>query len=395
MMISVDEARRILFNNIPKPTIQSVDIAKSVGFVLAEDLFSPIGVPQFDNSAMDGYAFSFSDFQQRRSIRITQIIQAGSTSQVEFKPGEAARIFTGAPVPTGLDTMVMQELVEVKDGKLMFLTDNIQQGDHIRKSSSQTAKGDQVAKSGMRISPALIGFLAGLGIAEVKIFSPPRVMIVTSGKELVPPGKPLSLGQIYESSSFALYSALSELEISPQKLPIVDDNREKILETLRFAMVETDILLITGGISVGDYDFVHDVLRELGVEELIYKIRQKPGKPLFVGKKENLLVFGLPGNPASTLSCFYQYVKPVVQLLMGKMDEMSKPLLLPLLEPFRKKEGLTQFAKGLITDDGVKILNDQESFKMNSFAMSDCQIELDEELDLVPQGHLVKVHRLR
>ncbi|ERM80470.1 hypothetical protein P872_21590 [Rhodonellum psychrophilum GCM71 = DSM 17998] len=393
-MISVQEAKEILFKHLPEPKIITVKLEDAVGLVLAEDLAAPLDVPSFDNSAMDGYAFSFEDCQNRLPMVVKYTIPAGTVDLPELQSGEAARIFTGAPIPKGCDTVVMQELTSRKDDFLSIEADTVKKGDHIRKQASQTSMGDQVAQVGWLLKPAMIGFLAGLGFDRVSVFRPPNVTILTSGKELVSPGNPLGFGQVYESSSYTLKAALREMGIPVTSMPIVEDDLVRIQESIETALGNSDILLVTGGISVGDFDFVNQAFKNLGVEQLFYKIRQKPGKPLFAGKRENQLVFGLPGNPGSTLTCFYQYVKPSILKIMGKEAAGEKPQLVSLEGDFQKRLGLTHFVKGLVSNQEVKVLSDQESYKMNAFAQSNCLIEFEETKEMFVKGDLVRVHFL-
>lgn len=393
-MISVKEAKEILFSNLPEPKTLNVKLEDAVGLVLAEELVAPINVPSFDNSAMDGYAFSFEDCQNRLPMVVKYTIPAGTVDLPELQSGEVARIFTGAPIPKGADTVVMQELTSRKEDFLTIESDTVKKGDHIRKKASQTVTGDQVAQAGWRLKPAMIGFLAGFGFDRVTVFRPPSVTILTSGKELVSPGNPLGFGQVYESSSYTLKAALKEMGIPVTSMPIVEDDLVRIQASIEAALENSDILLVTGGISVGDYDFVNQAFENLGIEQLFYKIRQKPGKPLFAGKRGDKLVFGLPGNPGSTLTCFYQYVKPSILKMMGKDFSEEKTPLLSLAGDFKKRLGLTHFMKGLVTQQEVKVLSDQESYKMNSFSQSNCLIEFEEEKEMFVKGDLVKVHFL-
>lgn len=393
-MISVKEAKEILFSNLPEPKTLNVKLEDAVGLVLAEELVAPIDVPSFDNSAMDGYAFSFEDCQNRLPMVVKYTIPAGTVDLPELQSGEVARIFTGAPIPKGADTVVMQELTSRKDDFLTIEADTVKKGDHIRKKASQTVTGDQVAQVGWLLKPAMIGFLAGFGFERVTVFRPPSVTILTSGKELVSPRNPLGFGQVYESSSYTLKAALKEMGIPVTSMPIVEDDLVRIQASIEAAFENSDILLVTGGISVGDYDFVNQAFENLGIEQLFYKIRQKPGKPLFAGKRGDKLVFGLPGNPGSTLTCFYQYVKPSILKMMGKDFSEEKTPLLSLAGDFKKRLGFTHFMKGLVTHQEVKVLSDQESYKMNSFSQSNCLIEFEEEKEMFVKGDLVKVHFL-
>ncbi|WP_194777926.1 molybdopterin molybdotransferase MoeA [Pararhodonellum marinum] len=392
-MISVSEAKAILSQNLPEPIVVTSPLDLCLGKVLAADLYSPISVPLFDNAAMDGYAFAFADYEEKKPLKVSHVVQAGAPFLPEVKNGEAARIFTGAPVPPGTDTVVMQEICEIDQGQLKILSKDIKKGENIRLKGSQTKTGELIMEKGLQLNPAMIGFLAGLGLSELPVYKFPNVVVLTSGKELVLPGKPLLPGQIYESNSYALRATLAELGITATKWPTVDDEPEKVRLSIKEALVNCDVLLITGGISVGEYDFVQAALEDLGVEKLFYKVKQKPGKPLYAGKKGDKLVFGLPGNPASTLTCFYQYVKPSLLQMMGKKPE--DPISAALKTTFQKKEGLTQFMKGRLTDGLVHLLTGQESYKMNSFAVSNCLVELPESDTDLAKGTLVKVHLLQ
>jgi molybdopterin molybdotransferase len=393
-MISVKEAKAILEKNLHKLSVLEVLIEKSVGMVLAQDVFSPTDVPAFDNSAMDGYAFCYQDFLDDIPFTIAYEIPAGKADPITLKRGEAARIFTGAAIPGNADTVVMQEFAQVSNKQLQITGTEIKCGDHVRKKASQTKINDLVLKNGIKITPAIIGFLAGLGIPMVKCYAKPRVYLLTSGNELVLPGLPLMMGQIYESSSYALSAALFELNVELIRSPILEDNKEVIFQALDNAIQNYDMVLITGGISVGEYDFVYEALTDLKVDQLFYKVKQKPGKPLYAGKKGDKLIFALPGNPNSTLTCFYQYVKPALEIMQGKIDGYPTPMNLHLKNPYKKGGGLTHFVKGYFEENEVEIFSEQESFKMNGFAKSNCIIELKEDLTSFEVQDRVNVYEL-
>jgi molybdopterin molybdotransferase len=394
-MISVNEAKKIIRAHTIQGAIQTIDLAGSSGYVLAEDMISPIHFPSFRQSAMDGYAFRFDDWAQQNVLTVEQELQAGDTKSIQsLKKGEAIRIFTGAKVPDDADTVVMQEHVERNGIHLNIKNPHLLKHANIRAVASQTTKGACILKQGSLITPGAAALLAGLGIHRLPVYTKPRCSILTTGKELVAPGHELQEGQIYESNSFALQNALQQMQISLDEICWVDDKREAIETAIQNALLKTDVLLITGGVSVGDYDFVSEALEKNGAEKLFHTVKQKPGKPLYVGKKQNKMIFGLPGNPGSVLTCFYEYVLPCLRQMMGYENGELLSLKLPLLDPISKKAGLTHFVKACIQSNGVAILDHQESYKMNAFAQADCLVMLDEETSDVQAGTLVNVHLL-
>ena len=367
---------------------EDVDLLAAIGMVLSADVYSPIDTPPFDQSAVDGYAFSFSKWDKKNPLKIEGEIPAGHVSHEKIKAHQAVRIFTGAPVPSGMDTVVMQEKVEI-DGKEMHVKDPLLVGgSNVRLKGSQTKAGILALPKGHLLTPASISFLASLGIAIVQVYELPRVRIIVTGKELVHSGAILKEGMIYESNSAGLTAALKILGITPLSVEVIDDDERAIMRAIN-RTIDADILILTGGASVGDYDFVPSALEKCGVQKVFHKVKQKPGKPLYFGVENQSLIFGLPGNPAAVLSCFYQYIRPVIQRFAGKPDSLY--FTLPLATAYKKKPGLTHFLKGKVEEGKVLILESQESYMMNSFAHANCLIELEEEREVFEAGELVKV----
>lgn len=391
-MISVAEAKQRLLQNIPAPLIAELPIAEAAGYVLAEAIYSPLDMPAFPQSAMDGYAFAYASVQEGVPLLVSHVIQAGSSQLPVVKPGEAVRIFTGAPVPAGADTVVMQEKVAVEGNKIVVLDADLKRGANVRPKASQTAKGELAASAGTRLSAGALGFLASLGLANVKVYAAPKVGILLTGKELVKPGEPLQMGKVYESNSVTLRAALSGAGISPQLVRHVDDEEALIAAAVEEGLSSCNLLLITGGISVGDYDFVHKALQQADVTPIFYKVKQRPGKPIYCGRRGDTLVFGLPGNPASVLSCFYQYVVPAVRQMKGLSWGTENQVMKSLSADFTKKAGLTFFMKAKMEKEQVTILQAQESYKMNAFVESNCMVELAEEAQELQQGTQVRVY---
>lgn len=393
-MISVEEAKKLIVESTERLNPELRDIPKSLGMVLSEDIFSPINYPPFDQSAMDGFAVFYSDILEKKEIEVIGEAPAGNPFKDKISYGQSVRIFTGGKIPDGTDAVVMQENVSIERGKLFYEDSNLANGANIRKKGSQIKKGDLVLRKATILNPGAIGFLAGLGIVSIKVFPKPKVSVIVTGSELQKPGQSLINGQIYESNSFALVSALETIDIFPQSVSIIADDEQSIKNSLQSALKSSDVILLSGGISVGKYDFVGKCLHELQVKNIFYKISQKPGKPIFFGKKDNCLVFGLPGNPASALSCFYEYALPALKIMQGQSEIFLPKRNLPVLSSYNKKEGLSLFLKGKINSDNVDILSGQESNNIGSFALADCLVYLPAEKGNIKPGEIVEVHLL-
>ncbi|PWH81989.1 molybdopterin molybdenumtransferase MoeA [Algibacter marinivivus] len=387
-MISISEAISIVkLNGKPllQPTIKKVE--KAGGYQLFEDILSPINMPPFRQSAMDGYALNLHD---SLSYELIGKVKAGDGHQPELKKGEAIRIFTGAPVPNSANAVMMQEKVIVNDNAIT-IEQQIPLQHNIRPLGEQVKTGDIALKKGTKLTPAAIGYLISLGITEVSVFRKPIIAIVTTGNELVEAGKDLTYGKIYESNSKMLLSALYNLKYYDVTLYKVEDDYNKTVETLNIAINDNDLVLITGGISVGDYDFVGKALKELQVEELFYKVKQKPGKPLFYGKKVDTQIFALPGNPAAALSCFYVYVYIALQQLMNRNITELPRVKAETINSFQKKGDRPQFLKGIYKDGQVEILDGQNSSMLQTFALSNTLVFAPEDVNTIETGDTIEV----
>ena len=392
-MISVIEAKKIISENVSSLEPITLLLQESGGLILAEDVYASIDIPAFPQSSMDGYAFSFEGWKKHKRLKIAGEVAAGSNETFTLTPSNAVRIFTGAAVPAGADTVIMQEKIQVENGELKIDDETIQQGNSVRLKGSEIKDGELALEKESALSPAAIGFLAGIGITEVKVYPNPSITIIITGNELQQPGETLQHGQVYESNSFALKAVLQQLHINDIKILYATDKPEVVTGTLKKALAQADVVLLTGGISVGDYDFVLQAATECGVEKLFHKIKQRPGKPLYFGKKENKLVFGLPGNPSSVLTCFYQYVIPALEKL-SKRKIGLQTLQVPLERSFKKVTGLTHFLKGFYDGKTAAPLDAQESFRLSSFAKANCLIQVDEDTTALKEGELVDVYLL-
>ncbi len=381
-MIQVEEALSLIEQNCYKMPIRKIKVVKSLGSILAKTLFSSMDMPPFRQSAMDGYAFSYNN---SKNYEIISVSQAGDFSNIKLDKNQAIRIFTGAYVPDILDTVVMQEHTTIEDNSIE-INKMPTRFANVRNKGEQIKEKELVFEKNTVLTPAAIGFLTCLGITEIKVYAKPKVAIVVTGNELVKAGKRLPKGKIYESNSLMLKVALQQTGIKKIKIFRVKDNLEATKKVFKDCLSEFDIVLVSGGISVGDYDFVKESLLSNGVEELFYKINQKPGKPLFFGKKENTIVFALPGNPASTLTCFYVYVLPALKKRMG-----FETIHLPKIErkintDFTNRSGKSLFLKAFYNDEKVTILDSQSSAMLNTFAVANGLIHLPYDAVKIEKG---------
>lgn len=371
-MISIEQALDIIHEQEIETTIKEAALEESQGFYLAEEIKSPFDLPSFDNSAMDGYAVSGID----DTYEIIGEIPAGNAAEYSLQSGEAMRIFTGAKVPKNTTAVVMQEKTSVEDSTL-HVEETINEGQHIRRRGNELALGQTVFSPGHFISPATVGLMGSLGMNRVKVFQKPEIRIISTGDELVAPGSSKSVGEIYESNSYALNAVLKNFGFDCREKAHIKDDFSAIKTGISDFLGRSDVLLLSGGISVGDYDFVRPALVENGVTELFYKVYQKPGKPLFFGRKKNTFVFALPGNPASSLTCFYIHVLPLLQKLGGANTTGLKRILIPVDHDFEYRKDRPVFLKAKIENQSVSILNRQSSSMIHSMAMGNALVFFD------------------
>lgn len=392
-LLSVQEAKALITTHTTLRPSVTIPLEKALGKVLAASIYAPLSIPAFEQSAMDGYAFRFDTWRQQ-PLQIAGEMAAGATARLTIETGQAARIFTGAPLPAGADTVVMQEKVRVEGNELIIEDTDLQAGANVRPVGSEAKAGTLALPNGTVLTPAAIGFLTGMGIQEAAVYAAPVITIIVTGNELQKPGVPLQYGQVYESNSFTLRAALQQMQITPVTVLTAEDDFDKLLHIITQALAASDMVLITGGVSVGNYDYVARALETCGVTRIFHKLRQKPGKPLYFGKRDGQLVFGLPGNPSSVLTCFYEYVYACIRRQMGHPQPALPVMQMRLLSDYRRKPGLAQFLKGYWDAEGVRVLQAQESFRLHSFAVSNCLIAVPEETGELLKGQLVDVHLL-
>jgi molybdopterin molybdotransferase len=389
-MISVQEAFAILQNNLPALQQVEYSLIQARKHILATTIFSPINMPPFRQSAMDGYALYLYD---GLDYEIIGEIKAGDSHIVNLFPGQALKIFTGAAVPDSAQAVIQIEKVSEKDGRL-YLQEQVKPNMNVRPIGEQISVGELALEKGTLLNAAAIGFLAGLGFTSAKVYKKPNVGIVITGNELIKPGESLEYGNVYESNGIMLESALKEAYFENVSLYEVNDDFENTKNKLEVALSANDVVLVSGGISVGDYDFVARALSELEVETLFYKVNQKPGKPLFAGKLKNKIVFALPGNPAAALICFYVYVLPTLSILSGKAENYNQSKKISIGHDYSVRNTRSQFLKASIVDDEANVLSHQDSSMLNSFAVSNGLVFVPDGIYELKKGDKVEVYLL-
>ncbi|SOC79306.1 molybdopterin molybdochelatase [Salinimicrobium sediminis] len=386
-MVSIEEALKSVIENSRELSREvTLPVENSQNEILFRDVLSPINMPPFRQAAMDGYALNLCEDE---SYSLIAEVKAGDHHQPVLSKGEALRIFTGAPVPNSANVVVMQEKVKVQD-EVIIVENEAVPGENIRPIGEQVKKGEVALKRGTKLTPAAIGYLSSLGITEVAVNKKPSVAIVTTGNELIEAGKSLTFGKIYESNSVMLKSALLDLGFRDVRVYKIQDNFNETYNSLKNIIAENGVVIISGGISVGDYDFVGKTLRELDIEQIFYKVNQKPGKPLFFGKNENTLLFALPGNPAAALTCFYIYVYASLQKMTGQ-DKALMKVMAESKSYFIKNGDRPQFLKALYKDGGVSILEGQSSAMLQTFAVANALIKMPGEWTEIRVGDIVEV----
>ncbi|MDP3920590.1 MAG: molybdopterin molybdotransferase MoeA [Candidatus Omnitrophota bacterium] len=320
-MITINEAQTRIQKSIPPLRTETLPLGRSLGYILAEDIRAGVDLPTADNSAMDGFILRSRDTASASAVRPVRLrirgaIKAGDRGPRLLAKGEAYRIMTGAFIPRGGDTVLIKENAVIEKGKLVIAAP-LKPGSHIRRRGEELRKGSKILKMGGAIHPGIVGILASVGRDRIKVFTKPRVSVIATGSELVEPGRRLRRGQIYNSNAWMIWAALQSMGVTPVAVMTARDQLSVLKTAVKKALGKSDLVIIMGGVSVGDYDFVKDVLGGFGVRQIFWKVKQKPGKPLYFGKQGRALVFGLPGNPASVFTCFYEYVFGAIRQMSG------------------------------------------------------------------------------
>ena len=399
----VDRARALIRSFLaPVTASERVPIRQALGRVLAADVVSPIAVPAHDNSAMDGYAVRFADLAADRETPLSRVGDsfAGKPSGVTIGPGECVRIFTGGVMPQGADSVVMQERAREEAGRVRIAAGAIAKAGQNRRFAGEDLKpGQLVFGAGQLVRPAELGMLASLGLGEVSVYRKLRVAFFSTGDELRSIGTPLGAGEVYDSNRYTIYAMLTRLGCDILDMGVVADVPEAIERAFAEAATAADVVITSGGVSVGDADYVKQQLDKLG-EVLFWKIAMKPGRPLAYGRIGNAHFFGLPGNPVAVMVTFYEFVREALFVLQGRGDVAPPPTFkVKLGAPIRKLPGRMEFQRGILTPDGsggftVCATGDQGSGILSSVSQANCFIVLPTDVGNVPAGELVDVQLL-
>lgn len=396
-MVTYNEALEIIKKEFQKLLLYSeeVDILESTNRILAEDIIADIDLPPFDNSAMDGYAIKFSE---RKSWNIIGEISAGHYNSLNLNEEEAVLITTGSKIPKDADTVIPVEDVFAEGENLKLLNSVfVKKGMNIRSKSNDLSKGSLAVNKYTKVDSKVIAVLASCGREKVKVFSKLKAAILATGDELIPIAETPADDKLRVSNSFALYSAVKEINHTPLMLDFVKDDKEIIREKVKAAFeMNIDLLITTGGVSVGKYDFLKEVFEEEGVKELFWKANIKPGKPIYFGvcekDEKRILIFGLPGNPVSSLVNFYIFIKPAIESMYNQKPVNS--IFAILMNDIIKQDGKSHFSRGIIFEENgewkVTAKFSQSSGNLVELSRANCLIILDEEKRNPAKGEKVE-----
>ena len=349
-MISFQKAKSIISKNLYILERENINLKNAAGRILSEDIVAPFPSPRFNNSAMDGFAVRAIDIKHATEeepieLKIIDISSAGSPSEIIIGKGECTQCMTGAEIPRGADAIIMVEDTSgFSNNDSVKVKNAASSGAHIRKIGEEISEGDVLIKKGTRITANELGICATFGYGALIVSKKPKVSIFGTGDELVEPGKKLGKGQIYNSNLYVFTDLVEKAGALIQMKEVIKDDKESLKSFLSQALEESDIIISSGGVSMGRYDYIREVFIELGVKEHFWKVAQKPGKPLFFGTEEHKLIFGLPGNPVSSYIGFMEWVWPVIQSLMGK--NIERPLYGKLEEFFPREKTKHRFLFG-------------------------------------------------
>lgn len=396
-LLTVDEARKNILESVSVVDDEEVvNIRDALLRAVATDIKSSINVPSHTNSAMDGYALNGKDLPSAgsKTFAVTGKVLAGAPLSIAINPGECARIMTGGKMPDGTDTVIMQEHVTVS-ANTISVSAGQKPGQNVRQAGEDLAIGDTVMPKGKQLMPADIGMLASIGEANIVAYRKLRVAFFSTGDELCKVGEKLGDGQIYDSNRYTIYTMLKRLGVDIIDMGIIPDQRELIENAFREASQQADVLITSGGVSVGEADYVKETLEKLG-EVGFWKIAMKPGKPLAFGHVNTCTFFGLPGNPVSAMVTFYQFVQPALHKMMGMSVTDPLQIKVKCVSKLKKKPGRLEYQRGILFNDEngdtvVKSTGSQGSGILSSMGNANCFIVLPPESDGADVGATVSV----
>ncbi len=390
-----DGLARILAQITPIQDVQRADIRLSLGAILAEDIISPINVPAYNNSAMDGYAIHSRDLAKNGPQRFTIVanVLAGHPFQGTLNPGECVQIMTGAELPAALDTVVIREICQHQGDQLSF-EGPVRAGENCRRAGEDLPTGSVAVSAGTRLGAAELGLIASLGVTDVSVRRQPRVAYFSTGDEIRSLGQTLNPGQIYDSNRYTVTAMLRNLGLDVIDLGVIPDTRPAIEAAFMNAASQADLVISSGGVSLGDADYVKETLDRVG-QVGFWRLAMKPGRPLAFGQVGDAIFFGLPGNPVAVMTSFLQFVQPAVRKLAGEKEWLPLTLTLPSQVTLKKRPGRSEFLRGVINANaegiGVRTTGQQGSGILMSMSQANCLIVLDQDQGNVAVGDPVKV----
>ena len=399
--LGVERARENILGNIePVGDTENLTLHRSLNRILATDVVSGIDVPGHTNSAMDGYALSGDDLPDStpQTLRVIGTAFAGQPFNGRCSPGQCVRIMTGAAMPAGTDTVVMQEHVENIGDMDILVPPGQKKHQNVRRAGEDISRNSAVLFKGRSLQAADLGVLASIGVGQVNVFRRPRIAFFSTGNELRPVGSTLGDGDIYDSNRYSLYGMLSQLNVAIDDLGIVRDKPEDLQQAFSQASRNADLVITTGGVSVGEADFVKPIIEAMG-EIHFWKIAMKPGRPLAFGKIGRAAFFGLPGNPVSVMTTFYQFVLPAIHRLAGQAEYRALTIDVVSNSDLKKRPGRYEFQRGVLSrnESGqltVTVTGKQGSGILSSMSRANCLILLDENCDGIKAGDMVTVQPL-
>lgn len=401
-MISFDKALKVILDSVKAPLgSEETTILKSLGRVLAVDIRSDYDIPAFDYSAMDGFALRYSDTKGASAdsgikLKVVGEFRAGGDTSSKVGDGQAVKIMTGAPIPEGADAVIMVENTR-EEGGAVEVYEEVEKGKNIRLAGEDIKNGEFVMGKGSLICPSHIGMLASMGISAVNIVTRPKVAILATGDEVISIEENLRPGKVRNSNEYSLYSQIIEAGGIPVNKGVAKDSRENLRKALA-SCLDCDIIVTSGGVSMGEYDYVKDVMNELGMEEKFWKVAMRPGKPNLFGTIEGKPFFGLPGNPVSTIIGFEVFVKPLIMKMLGRTDVDRREVEAVLEEDVKTKKGLTFFVRAVTNwQDGgyvTKTTGPQGSGMLSSMVKANSLMIIPEYEEKVKKGSKVKVRLL-
>lgn len=408
-MITYEEALDEILEHTAPTGQKRVRLEHILGYVLAEPVVARFELPHFDNSAVDGFGVKLADVagaceSNPASLKLTHSFPAGHADDAQIEPGCAVKILTGAMVPSSCEAVVMREFCQEK-GDSVLVKRAASPGENIRRRGEEFSKGQEVLARGVRITPPVVGLLASFGYASYPVHEKPRVGLVVTGNELVKPGTALSPGQIYNANAYSLQAALLSLGIEEFSSYHALDTRKSTRQNLLLAIDQSNLVITSGGVSVGDHDYVKEVLEDIGVKTVFWRVAIKPGKPVYFGvleqprKKPPKLIFGLPGNPVSVLVTFQQFVRPALLRMMGMTDVHPKMLNALSSGTMRKKAGRLDFVRGRLESDGDARLiahptRGQDSHMLSGLSQAECLMHFPLEAERLDEKEEIPVQLL-